>query len=74
MSAFTDEVDIEFDEEASRAAYKAKLKALAFGFRGPTGGRSRFHDETIAGVQRETVEGARAQGREVRPKTKVNYA
>ena len=54
--------------------FKCHVRGLSFSFRGAQGGRESFHDETIREVQDSIVKGAAEQGREVRPKTKVNYA
>jgi hypothetical protein len=54
--------------------FRCHIGGISFAFRGPTGGRESFHSETLASVTNETVAAARAQGREVRPKTKINGA
>jgi hypothetical protein len=54
--------------------FKCHLGGLSFSFRGPQGGKDSFHNDTIKSVQDGIVSSAAAQGREVRPKTKVNYA
>lgn len=51
--------------------FRCHVKGISFKFVGPTGGRESFHSQTISEVANETVAAARAQGREVRPKTKV---
>jgi hypothetical protein len=54
--------------------YRHYVRGIRFTFRGPAGGRQSFKDDTIAGLQREIIQGAAEQGREVRPKNKVNGA
>lgn len=69
-----DSADADSARAAEELCFKHHIKGIGFAFRGATGGRESFHSQTIAEVQRETIEGARAQGREVRPKNKVNGA
>lgn len=61
------------DMRRGELCYRCHIGGLSFAIRGPQGGRESFHNQTIKEVQDETVSGAAAQGREVRPKTKVYY-
>lgn len=65
------EADVNSPRGRDELCYKHYVKGIRFAFRGPTGGRESFHNETIPGVIRESVSAAEAQGRKVRPKTKV---
>ena len=61
--------------EASRGeiCFKCHIQGIGWSVKGARGTSQSFHDETIKEVQDETVQGAAAQGREVRPKTNVYY-
>lgn len=61
-------------QAAEELCYGHYVKGISFSFRGATGGRESFHNETIADVQRETLSAAAESGREVRPKSKINGA
>lgn len=67
---------VQADEVRSRGlvCFKCHLGGLSFSFRGAQGGKDSFHNDTIKEVQNGIVSAAASQGREVRPKTKVNYA
>lgn len=66
------------DADSARAreelCFKHHIQGISFKFVGPTGGKESFHSETTASVTDEAVRAARAQGREIRPKNKVNGA
>jgi hypothetical protein len=68
------EADIKSARSREQLCYKHYVKGIKFALRGPQGGRESFHNDTIASVTREAVDAARAQGREIRPKNKVNGA
>ena len=59
---------------AQQVCFKCGVSGVSVTFRGPTGGRESFHNETIPGVQRETVEAAEVSGREVRQKSRMHGA
>ena len=61
------------DARRGEICFKCHIGGLSFAFRGPQGGKESFHSDTIKEVQDETVRSAAAQGRTVRPKTKVYY-
>ena len=67
---------VQADDVRSRGlvCFKCHISGLSFSFRGAQGGKESFHNETIREVQDDIVSSAAAQGREVRPKTSVNYA
>jgi hypothetical protein len=54
--------------------FRCHIQGVSFKFVGPTGGRESFHNETISQVTDDAVRSAREQGREIRPKNKVNGA
>lgn len=65
------EADVNSPRGRDELCYKHYVKGIRFAFRGVQGGRESFHDDTMRSVQNEIVSSAAAQGREVRPKTKV---
>lgn len=52
------------EEAAERAAFKAKLQSLSFGF---TFGRDQFHGPTIRERQEHTIAKSRENGHEITP-------
>ena len=68
------EADVNSPRGREELCYKHYVKGISFAFRGPQGGKESFHNDTIRSVVDDTVSAAKAQGREVRPKNKVNGA
>lgn len=52
------------EEEAERAAFKAKLRSLSFGF---AFGRDQFHGPTIRERQEHMITKSRENGHEITP-------
>lgn len=67
----TDSAEIDSKRGQAEVCYGCYVKGISFSFRGVRGGRESFHEDTTRSVVKETVDAAAAQGRTVRPKSKV---
>lgn len=57
-------------EDEEKAAFKAKLRSLAFGF---VGGRESFHGPTISERREEIITKSAENGHEIRPSGYTTY-
>jgi hypothetical protein len=54
------------EQSSGDHCFRCKVKSIGFSFVGGGGyGRQAFHDRTTREVEREIVDGAKAQGREI---------
>lgn len=56
-------------EDREGLCFRHRISGIRFGFTGGGGyGRKAFHEKTTKEAQNEIIEGARRDGREIRPK------